>query len=74
MNMHNTFCKNIRSRRLELGWTQAQAAVAMKISQPTWAQLEAGRRVPTLDTVERAAKALRCTAVELISKNIPQVA
>jgi predicted transcriptional regulator len=56
--LHGRFCRNIRSRRLELGLTQAQLAAKMGVQQPIIARLEAGGSAPTLDTVESVAKSL----------------
>ena len=55
--LHRAFCANVRDRRLQLGLTQMQAAELLGISQPGYAGIEAGRRVPGLDIVERVAVA-----------------
>ncbi|WP_184021081.1 helix-turn-helix domain-containing protein [Sphingobium boeckii] len=49
----------IRSRRLILGWTQAEVAERSGISYRTWRRLEAEGKA-SIDDLVRAAIALRC--------------
>jgi transcriptional regulator with XRE-family HTH domain len=65
--LHRTFIDNVRARRLELGLTQTDVANRMKIAQSSYAQIESGRRTPTLEMIERVAKALKSEPLELLS-------
>jgi transcriptional regulator with XRE-family HTH domain len=65
--LHTIFLENVRACRDDLGLTQADMARRMKITQGSYAQIEAGRRNPTIGMVERVAKALRTDVLELLS-------
>ena len=56
----------IESRRAELGWTQAEAAQRMGVTQAYWSALEADRKSPTIRTLARIAAALGCTVEDLV--------
>lgn len=64
--LHRAFVENVRSRRLDLGLTQAEAAKKLRISQSTYAHLESGRNTPTLEVVEKVAKALQTNPLQLL--------
>lgn len=71
--LHRTFLKRIKERRLELGLTQTDLASRLDTTQSAYADIEAGRRTPGLDLVERVAKALstkdnKISAVDLLSE------
>jgi transcriptional regulator with XRE-family HTH domain len=51
--------QQIRTRRLALGWTQADAASRAGVSYSTWRRLERDGRA-SIDDLVRAAIALRC--------------
>lgn len=70
---HRTFCKRIRDRRLELRLTQADVAERLGIQPPSYNAIEAGKRTPTLDTVDAVAAALDIPAEDLISARKPEV-
>lgn len=70
--LHRAFVETLQRVRKSKGMTQKDAAEKMGISQPTYAQLEMGRASPTIDTIERAAKALGVDALYLLSS--PKVA
>lgn len=57
----------IAARRDELGYTQAACAAAAGMPQPQWADLERGRRSPTLATLARVADALDCAVADLVA-------
>jgi DNA-binding XRE family transcriptional regulator len=57
--LHAAFCRNMRTRRLELGLTQAELARTTGVHQPEISDFEAGKREPTLATVSVIAKGLR---------------
>ena len=54
------FASRLRGMRLENELTQAQAArkCRPKISQSRWCDYESGRRMPTIDTADRLARAV----------------
>ena len=66
MPLHDHFCANLRRRRLELKLTQQELAEVMGVSRPYVSQVEAGDHTPTLDVVEKFAKALKCQSVTLL--------
>jgi ribosome-binding protein aMBF1 (putative translation factor) len=53
----------VRAERERLGLTQTELAERMETTQPTIARLEAGGVTPSLDTLRRAANALRLELV-----------
>jgi len=55
---HRSICEIIRTRRIELGWTQESAAKALGVSTPRWCEIENGRFNLTLPLLERVASAL----------------
>ena len=67
VELHNRFIVNVRQRRRTLGLTQAEVAAKLDISQPSYAAIEAGRRNPGLDVVERVAVVLGCDAADLLA-------
>jgi transcriptional regulator with XRE-family HTH domain len=69
MSLRENFRENLRRRRKELGLTQQDVATRMSIARPQVAQAEAGQNSPTLDMVERYAKALECPALTLLVAN-----
>lgn len=67
--LHRRFIKNVKSRRAVMRLTQAEIAAKIRISQLAYAQIECGRNTPTLEIVERVAKALRATPLQLLDAN-----
>ncbi len=62
-----TFAMNLKALRIERGLTQVQLAKKLKMKQPHLAMLESGAKPnPSLDTLRRLAKALRCKIAELV--------
>jgi DNA-binding XRE family transcriptional regulator len=51
----------IRSRRIELGLTQAEVARRAQVSQPALSRIEGGGGVPTLAMLDRLARAMETT-------------
>ena len=49
---------SVRSMRERRGWTQARLADAAGMTQPAVARFEAGGTIPTLQVLERLARAL----------------
>ena len=68
-SVHDQFCANVKARRLELELTQQDVADRLDVTQAYIAEIEAGRHTPTLDLVERLARALKTTASELIKSS-----
>lgn len=64
--LHRVFVAAIRARRLELSLTQDDVARLMGVSQSAYAHIEGGRCNPTIDVVERVAKALRANPLQLL--------
>ena len=64
--LHQTFCSQMKAWRQTKGLTQATLAKRMGVAQPWIAQLESGRREPTLSTVEQVAKGLRMSVENLL--------
>jgi transcriptional regulator with XRE-family HTH domain len=62
----------LREKRCRRGWTQREAAVQAKVSQPMWCEYETGKRLPshaqTIDNIADALKMARATLSEMISK------
>lgn len=57
---------NIKKLREAKGWTQLDLAIRANVSPDTIAKAEIGRRVPTLATISRVAKALGMTIDQVI--------
>lgn len=58
----------IKAFREEMGLTQQECAESAGMSQSMWADIEADRGNPTLDTLERVAGALGVTLADLLSQ------
>jgi transcriptional regulator with XRE-family HTH domain len=57
----------MRELREKRGYTQEQAALRAKMkSKQAWNNVESGRQVPTLETLERIADALGVKAKDLL--------
>jgi transcriptional regulator with XRE-family HTH domain len=67
VELHQRFVTNVKRRRLTLGMTQHQIADRLDIKQPSYAAIEAGRCNPSLDVVEKVARALDCDPEELLA-------
>lgn len=66
MPLHDHFRTNVRRRREELELTQQELADRLRVSRPYVAQVEGGDHSPTLQLVEKFAKALKCPALALL--------
>lgn len=67
---HRAYCEAIKRRRIELGLTQVQLAARLGVHGATVAEAEAGKRDPTLSTVERFAKALEISVTALLESPV----
>lgn len=63
---HSEFCSRIKARRKDLGLTQLQVANSLGVTQPTYAELEAGRKEPRLGTLYKVAIALEVDVHDLL--------
>ena len=58
--------KRIRKRRKELGFTQEDLAHRVRISRVYMGYIEQGRHAPSLEVLEKIAKALRIRLSDLL--------
>lgn len=65
-----SFGDRVRQFRVDLGWTQGELAKKVDMHQPDLCDLEKGRHAPTLDTVDRVAKALGVSPDKLLKKTL----
>ena len=56
-----------RSARRALGWSQAQAAAAVRVDQATWSRVERGLQQPRADLLLAMASALNITADDVLA-------
>ncbi|MBD5428859.1 MAG: helix-turn-helix transcriptional regulator [Treponemataceae bacterium] len=61
--------ENVKSLRKKLGWSQELLAEKTGVSAPYITQIEAGKRTPSLDIVERLASALGVEYKSLFEPN-----
>ena len=64
--LHQAFCDSVKARRKELGLTQLQVAELLGVEQPTYSAIESGKGSPSLDLVERVARALQVHPSDLL--------
>ena len=64
-----TFSKNVRRILAQKDMTQKELADRLKVDRSQISHILNLRQVPTLDAVDRWAKALRVLPVELLTKN-----
>jgi transcriptional regulator with XRE-family HTH domain len=57
----------IKTLREDRGWTQEALAKKVGVARVTIARIEIGHSRPSLELIERLAKALRVTLAELLS-------
>ena len=68
MEIRDRFAQRLRTRREELGLTQADLAKLAGMHQPDLCDLEKGRHAPTLETLERLAIPLKVDPSYLVSE------
>jgi len=68
MNIRKKFGKNVKAKRLELGLSQEALAFEAKSNRTYISDVERGTRNPSIDVVERIAKALGVTMGELLDE------
>lgn len=67
MGLKRTVAKNIRTLRLERGFTQEELSELAGINRNYTGMIEREERSPTVDTLERIAKALEIDPVALLA-------
>jgi len=63
------FAAELKRRRARLGITQAELAERVGVRLPTIGRIEIGNRRPSIDLLERLAKALDCRVRDLLVEN-----
>lgn len=58
MALSEIFGRNVRLARTQKGWTQEQLAFEADVKRSYISEIESGKRNPSLDVVEKIAKAL----------------
>lgn len=58
----------LKAIRKKTGFSQKQVANAAGISQPTYSNIENGKRNPTLKTLRKIAEALGCSVGEILDE------
>lgn len=58
MALSEIFGRNVRLVRTQKGWTQEQLAFEADVKRSYISEIESGKRNPSLDVVEKIAKAL----------------
>jgi ribosome-binding protein aMBF1 (putative translation factor) len=64
-NLREIFAHNLKKKRRDCGFSQAKLAEMVNVSTHHIATIETARNYPTLDLVERMAKALNIEIYEL---------
>ena len=59
ISLVETIGRNVQRRRERRGWTQEELAARVGLHRVSLAQIERGRSRPSLDMLERLARALR---------------
>lgn len=68
MDVAKVFGKVIRDMRIEAGMTQEQLGLEADLRRTFISLLELGQQQPTLTTLLKLARALKCPAHEIIAK------
>ncbi len=61
------FARNLRAKRERKGFSTAQMASSLQISEEQYSELENGHTDPTVNTLKRLSELLNSTVPELIS-------
>ena len=67
-------CDNIRTLRIEKGWTQVYLADRLQITAPFLAQIESGKRGTSLELVESVAELFEIPIASLFLEQITNYA
>ncbi len=63
----DAFTRNLRDKRERKGFSVAQMASSLKISEEQYHELENGQASPTVDTLKRLSEVLNSTVPELLT-------
>lgn len=63
------FGENVRTLREKAGYTQAELANLLGVSQPVYCQYETGAKAPTVYTAVKLARRLGTTCEKLVEGN-----
>lgn len=66
-DIHKTIARNIARIRKEKGITQEALAYQAGLNRAYIGYIERGERKPTIETLEKIAKALKCSVEHLVS-------
>lgn len=69
---NKTFANIIKTQRTISGYNQSQAAKLLLLTRSSYQHYEAGRRMPSLETVIRMGALYRIHPVDLISALVPK--
>jgi transcriptional regulator with XRE-family HTH domain len=67
MGLKQTVARNVRRLRLERGYTQEELSELAGINRNYTGMIERGERSPTVDILEKLAKALKIDPVTLLT-------
>lgn len=67
MKLRGVVARNVRAKREEAGLSQEELAHAARMHTTYLSGIENGRRNPTLDVIERLARALAVEPAELLA-------
>ncbi len=67
MGLKQTVARNVRRLRLERGYTQEELSELAGINRNYTGMIERGERSPTVDMLEKLAKALKIDPVALLT-------
>jgi transcriptional regulator with XRE-family HTH domain len=67
MGLKQTVAKNVRRLRLERGYTQEELSELAGINRNYTGMIERGERSPTVDMLDKLAKALKIDPVALLT-------
>ncbi len=59
---------SVQEKRWEKNWSQAQLARICQVSQSTICDIESNKRIPSLETAMKLARALSTTVDELFKR------
>ena len=68
-SLANIFSKNVRKLLTQKNMTQVELAERLEVDRSQISHILNCHQIPTLDAVDRWAKALRVLPVELLTKN-----
>lgn len=70
MGLKQTVARNVRTLRLARGYSQEELSALAGINRNYTGMIERQQRSPTIDTIEKLARALKVDADALLSTNM----